>query len=49
MQILQRFSVTLSVVIIAFFVCDSSHSTLKVTTILLTAKFADTYNSSNSR
>ena len=50
MQILQRFSVTLSSVIIAIFVCNYLYvNTLKLQQILLIFKFIDTYNSSNSR
>ena len=50
MQILQRFSVTLSSVIIAIFVCNCLYfSSLKLQQISLITKFIDTYNSSNSR
>ena len=50
MQILQRFSVTLSSVIIAIFVCNYLNvNTLKLQQISLITKFIDTYNSSNSR
>ena len=50
MQILQRFSVTLSSVIIAIFVCNYLYiSPLKLQQISLITKFIDTYNSSNSR
>ena len=50
MQILQRFSVTLSSVIIAIFVCNYLYiNSLKLQQISLITKFIDTYNSSNSR
>ena len=50
MQILQRFSVTLSSVIIAIFVYKCLYiSSLKLPRISLITKFIDTYNSSNSR
>ena len=50
MQILQQFSVTLSSVIIAIFVCNSMYiNTLKLQQISLITKSIDTYNSSNSR
>ena len=50
MQILQRFSVTLSSVIIAIFVCNYLYiSSLKLQQISLITKFIDIYNSSNSR
>ena len=50
MQILQQFSVTLSSVSIAIFVCNYLiFNTLKLQQISLTTKFIDTYNSSNSR
>ena len=50
MQILQRFSVTLSSVIIVIFVCNCLYiSSLKLQQISLITKFIDTYNSSNSR
>ena len=50
MQILQRFSVILSSVIIAVFVCNYLNvNTLKLQQISLITKSIDTYNSSNSR
>ena len=50
MQILQRFSVILSSVIIAVFICDYLYfNTLKLQQISLITKFINTYNSSNSR
>jgi len=50
MQILQRFSVTLSSVSIAIFVRNYLNvNTLKLQQISLITKFIDTYNSSNSR
>ena len=50
MQILQQFSVTLSSVITAIFVCNYLYiSSLKLQQISLITKFIDTYNSSNSR
>ena len=50
MQILQQFSVTLSSVIIAIFVCNCLYfSSLKLQQISLITKFIDIYNSSNSR
>ena len=50
MQILQRFSVILSSVIIAIFVCNYLNvNTLNLQQISLITKFIDTYNLSNSR
>ena len=50
MQILQRFSVTLSSMIIAIFVCNYLYvNILKLQQISLITKSIDTYNSSNSR
>ena len=50
MQILQRFSVTLTSVIIAIFVYNSMYiNTLKLQQISLITKSIGTYNSSNSR
>ena len=50
MQILQRFSVTLSSVSIAIFVRNYLNlNTLKLQQISLFTKFTGTYNSSNSR
>ena len=50
MQILQRFSVTLSSVIIATFVCNSfSFNTIKTQQVSLVSKFTAIYDSLDSR